>query len=293
MFAGSASVCGLGRATPISLAQLVEQRRAGRQRRVALLEGQLPRSPRCSSARASTSSNWLCGQVVEPVEEDRPLAPEVAAVSPQQVDRLAGDPVGVDPAEPVAVRGVAGEQGGEVAEVGGALERRRRPPRRRPGSSPAACSSSSSRSKASRRSRARAAERRSGPSRAAPRLDRHRDGAAAAAPASARRPGGAPPAVATVRNSAPKVITAPPSAAPPAQSSRSKAKTSSTLGTTRTGSRSSAAVEAAPDQAGATRVRGPVDQVQRHLPSSMDGRAAHGPPQTAASRLRFAVYRRL
>ncbi len=40
----------------------------------------------------------------------------------QQLDCLAGDAVGVDPAGPPAHLGVGAEEGGDVAEVGGALE---------------------------------------------------------------------------------------------------------------------------------------------------------------------------
>ena len=189
MFAGSASSRGLlGGADP--LAQLAEQPRARRQRRVALLVGERDRHLGQRRQRLD-QVELVRGEVVEAVEEDRPLAPE-GAVAAQQLDRLAGDPVGVDPAAALARLGVAGEEGGEVAEVGGALEGRRRSPRPRCGPTPAACSSSSRRSKA-RAKPGRAAERRSGPSRPRRRARPRPRSPAAAAAGESSAPGGAPP----------------------------------------------------------------------------------------------------
>ena len=63
----------------------------------------------------------VLGQVVEAVEEDRPGTPE-GAVAAQLGDRLAGDPVGVGAAAALPDLAVAPVEGGDVAEVGGALE---------------------------------------------------------------------------------------------------------------------------------------------------------------------------
>ena len=60
------------------------------------------------------------GHVVEPVEEDRP-SPE-GAVALEQLDRLACYPMPVHRAQVVADPRVGREQGGDVAEVGGALQ---------------------------------------------------------------------------------------------------------------------------------------------------------------------------
>ena len=129
-------------------------------------------------ASASISSSWLRGQVVEAVEEDRPLAPGLARVA-QQRDRLAGD-------RRARRRGrvrsrtarVAGEQGGQVAEVGGALQR--------PGAGldvggvqPGPLQLVEQALEARRRSPVAAAERRSGP------RSRRRSATATATPAGA------------------------------------------------------------------------------------------------------------
>jgi hypothetical protein len=66
----------------------------------------------------------VLGQVVEAVEEDGSVAPE-GAVAAQLGDRLAGDPVGVDAAGLTAHLLVAAVEGGDVGEVGRALQRRR------------------------------------------------------------------------------------------------------------------------------------------------------------------------
>src|SRR4029077_7912682 len=65
----------------------------------------------------------VLGQVVEAVEEDRAVAPE-GAVAAQLRDRLAGDAVGVGAAAAPTHLLVAAVEGGEVAEVGGALQGR-------------------------------------------------------------------------------------------------------------------------------------------------------------------------
>ena len=177
----------------------------------------------------------VLGQVVEAVEEDRALAPE-GAVAAQLGDRLAGDAVGVAAAGPPPHLLVAAVEGGEVAEVGGAFEgrgARPRPPPARP-RPPAARRSAAPARRRSAGGRRSGAAGRAG--RGAPRIATAIARSRCAAESSA--PGGAPAAVATVRNSAPKVIAAPPSRAPSAQSSRSNQKTSSTVGTTRIGSRS-------------------------------------------------------
>ena len=224
----------LDRADPF--AQLAKQARPCRQRRVPRLEGQRHghlRQP--GQGRHQLELVWR--QVVEPIEEDGAIAPE-GAVAAQQRDCLAGDPVRVDSAAVLADLGVAGKEGGDVAEVGRSLQGR--------GTGLDGVGADSGRLQLVQQAvegageAGREAERPNGPrrrSRAATATSIARSRCAGESSA----PGGRPPAVATVRNSAPKVIAAPPSAAPPAQSSRSKAKTSSTLGTTRIGSRSKAA----------------------------------------------------
>ena len=74
------------------------------------------------AASASTRSNWAGVRSSSPYRKTgRPAhGPGSGA---QQGDRLAGDPGGVEPAAALAGRLVAGEEGGDVGEVGGALER--------------------------------------------------------------------------------------------------------------------------------------------------------------------------
>ncbi len=104
------------------LAQRLQQATAGRQRGVARLvgEGDGELGP---GGELGEQLELVRGEVVEAVDEDRALAPEPGVVA-QRGDRLAGDAVAVEAAEPVAGGGVGGEQGGDVAQVGRALERR-------------------------------------------------------------------------------------------------------------------------------------------------------------------------
>ena len=124
---GTVGVAAVGRGRrllgdPDSLPQLAQQPRPCRQRRVPLFVGK--GDGYLGQRRQRRDQVELVRrEVVEPVEEERAPAPE-GAVAPQRRDRLAGDPVGVDPAAALAGLGVAGEEGGEVAEVGGALEGR-------------------------------------------------------------------------------------------------------------------------------------------------------------------------
>ena len=114
---------------------------------------------------------------------------------------------------------VAGEEGGDVAEVGGALQRRGLG-LDAAGSSPAALELVEQPLEgAGEAGPAGGAAQR--PELAAPRSDRRPRSPAAAGPGQLGA-GGAPAAVATVRKRPPKVITEPPSSAPSSQSSRSK-----------------------------------------------------------------------
>ena len=198
------------RRRPDPLAQAAEQPAARRQRRAPLFVGERDGHLGPLGERGD-QLELVLGQVVEAVEEDRPRAPE-GAVAAQLGDRLAGDAVGVAAAAPASHLLVAAVEGGEVAEVGGALERRGArldlvgldPRRLQLVEQPL---------QRARRSRARPAERRSGPR--PPRRDsiataiaRRRWAAESSAPAAR------PAAVATVRKRAPKVIAEPPSRAP-------------------------------------------------------------------------------
>ena len=243
------------------------------ERRVALLVGERDGHLGDRGAAPRIRSSWLRRQVVEAVEEDRPSA---RTRRPRRSSAIASR------AMPWVSTGRARRAPRRSRRTGRRCRRGRRsprasrpPPRRRPARGPRP---------AARRAGARApaakpgcgAEPRSGPS------SRRRSATAAATapgagPGSARRPAARRRAVATVAEEAAEGHHRPPSTAPPAQSSRSKAKTSSRVGTTRTGSRSSTALKRAPDQAGAAGVRGSVDQLQRHRRLSSIGRPAARP----------------
>ena len=119
MLAGSAAVSST-ESTPISSSDSSKRRVARLERRVPRLVGQR-HGDVGGRGQPTDQVQLISRQVVEPVEEDRP-APELA-LGPEQLDGVAGDAVGVDRFEPVAHPRVAGEEGGDVAKVGRALER--------------------------------------------------------------------------------------------------------------------------------------------------------------------------
>ena len=116
---GSAAVSST-ESMPISLERLEQRGVARLERRVPGFVGQ--RHGHLGGRGEAADQAQLVGrQVVEAVEEDRP--PPELALGTEQVDRVAGDAVGVDGAEAVPHSRVAGEEGRDVAEVGRALER--------------------------------------------------------------------------------------------------------------------------------------------------------------------------
>ena len=252
------------------LAQLLQQRGARGQRRVALLVGQRDGHLGRPRASASISSSWLRGQVVEAVEEDRPLAARSRRRA--AAGAIASRAIPCASTRPSRSRdlGVAGEERGDVAEVGRALERPRRRPRRRRARArrPAA-----RRAGARRRSAkpGRAAERRSGPSPSAARGDRRPRSRRGAGPGSARRRGARRRAVATVAEEAAEGHHR--AAERGAARRRARARSGRRRrrsGTTRTGSRSSDARQRAPDRGRRGRswgVRGSVSAASRPAPS--------------------------
>ena len=201
---------------------------------------------------------------------------QLGAPGAEQIDRAAGDGVRCR-CGPSAVAdvGVSGEEGGEVAEVGGALQGSRlgfdgrgleagalqlvEQPLERDAAKPALSGGSAQRAQPG----AALGDRRGRPRPAAgPAVS---DGTRRGAAGGRDRPEEAVEGGHRRRRAC----------RPRAQSSRWKRSTSSTFGTTSTGSRSSTPVSSAPDPARATGVGGSVDQVQRHPSQLMDAAAAH------------------
>jgi len=129
-----------------------------------------------------------------------------------------GDPLGVDPPRALPRPGVAGEEGRDVAEVGRALQRAGAR-LDRVGVDPGGLQLVEQ----TREGAWEAGTRGGAPQRSQPPrlLGRPTATTRSRCAFESSAPGGTPAAVATVRNSAPKVIVAPPSTAPPSQSSRS------------------------------------------------------------------------
>ena len=286
VFAGSASV-RVSAGDPDPVAQLLQQRRAGGQRHAALLVWQ--RHRHLGDPREGLDQLELVrGQVVEPVEEDRPPPPELAGAA-QQRDRLAGDPVRVDPAEPLPRLLVAREQGGEVAQVGGALQR--------PGSGldrlgpqPGRLQLVEQALEGDREAgaRGRAPQR---PQPLPPLLDRDRDGPAPLRRASAPRPAASrprspPPGTAPGRSSRRRRAPRPPRTAPARR--RRRRPRWARLGPGRGRAR--------PRSGGGPGRRDPSWEARgsgSEAPLPAYARPRRAPPQTARSPPHFAVYRPL
>ena len=260
------------------LAQLAEQAGAGGERRVARPRRGARRHLGLRRQRLD-QLELVGGEVVEAVEEERPVAPE-AAVAAQQRDRLAGDPVGVDPAAAARAPRRSRRRAWRCRRGRRSPPASRRSPRPPPGRPRPPAARRAGRSKA-RAKPGRRAERRSGPSRS-----RARSIATVTARSrwagESSAPGGDPAAVATARKRAPKVVTVPPSAAP-ARAELALEGEDVVDGWARPAAgRAPGGGEAAPDQPAAARVRAVRGSASAALAQPMDGGPARCPPQTAA-----------